>query len=535
MKRLIVFWAICLLFNFLAGAGWGRPLPDTNQTRCYNNTEEIICPEPEEDFYGQDATYLINPPSYTKLNESGNDLPDSAESWVMVRDNVTQLVWEVKTDDGSIHDKDNQYAWQNAHDVFIAELNSTSFGGHSDWRLPTIKELASITDLGRWGPAINSDYFPNTLWSNYWSSTTYAGSTAYFAWSIYFNYGLDYWGPKSESCYVRAVGGGQTGSLDHLVIDGDGTVTDTLTGLMWQQATDGTMNWEAAISHCEALSLAGYDDWRLPNKRELQSIVDYSIYKPAINTTYFPNTLSSSYWSSTTYAHLPPYGRAWVVYFGLGYGGDYDKSDSYDVRAVRGGQNQMPGHLVILSPAQASIWYVGDSMSITWETREISGNVKISISRQGAKIGTFETIEERTENDGEYNWKVTGFSSVNCVLVIEPIDDSSMGTGQGLFTVASSSTAYYVEPDGICGGRSPCESSINAAMETADPNTTIKVEQGTYNEDVGLNQSKELTLESGLDSEFNSVAGESTIRKMTIRKGSLVLSKGCLGIVGVAD
>ena len=96
-------------------------------------------------------------------------------------------------------------------------------------------------------------------------------------------------------------------------------------------------------------------------------------------------------------------------------------------------------------------------------------------------------------------------------------------------------SAYYVEPDGICGGRSPCESSINAAMESADPNTTIKVEQGTYNEDVSLNQSKELTLESGLDSEFISIAGESTIFKMTIRKGSVVLDKGCLGIVGTAD
>jgi len=95
--------------------------------------------------------------------------------------------------------------------------------------------------------------------------------------------------------------------------------------------------------------------------------------------------------------------------------------------------------------------------------------------------------------------------------------------------------AYYVEPDGICDARSPCESSINAAMESADPNTTIKIEQGNYNEDVGLDQSKDLTLESGLDSEFNSVAGKSTIWKMTIRKGSVVLNKGCLGIMGMAD
>ena len=108
-------------------------------------------------------------------------------------------------------------------------------------------------------------------------------------------------------------------------------------------------------------------------------------------------------------------------------------------------------------------------------------------------------------------------------------------TSEASKTRGSMPPAYYVAPDGICDARSPCESSINAAMESADPNTTIKVEQGNYNEDVGLDQSKDLTLESGLDSEFNSVAGKSTIWKMTIRKGSVVLNKGCLGIMGMAD
>jgi len=56
----------------------------------------------------------------------------------MVWDNVTGLIWEVKTDDGSVHDKDNKYNWDDAQNVFIAELNSTSFGGYSDWRVPSI-------------------------------------------------------------------------------------------------------------------------------------------------------------------------------------------------------------------------------------------------------------------------------------------------------------------------------------------------------------------------------------------------------------
>ena len=72
-------------------------VPDTGQTKCYNKTDVITCPSPGQPFYGQDANYTINPMSYTKLDGSGNALPDSAPSWVMVRDNVTGLIWEMKT------------------------------------------------------------------------------------------------------------------------------------------------------------------------------------------------------------------------------------------------------------------------------------------------------------------------------------------------------------------------------------------------------------------------------------------------------
>ena len=102
------------------------PIPDTGQTKCYNNTQEIFCPLPGQPFYGQDAQYPCNPQSYTKLDANGNDLPNSATEWIMVQDNVTGLIWENKTDDGSIHDKDNIYNWNDAQSVFIATLNSMS-------------------------------------------------------------------------------------------------------------------------------------------------------------------------------------------------------------------------------------------------------------------------------------------------------------------------------------------------------------------------------------------------------------------------
>jgi hypothetical protein len=337
---LLIFLA-CSIYAIAA------PVPDTGQTTSYTDT------------FGEDSDYLINPPSYTKLDADGNDLPDTATSWTMVRDNVTGLIWEVKTDDGSVHDKDNTYTWYDSNpdtnggdagtpgngtdtEDFINALNSSNYGGHSDWRLPTMEELLSIIDYGIYNPAINGSYFPNRMSSRYWSSTTLVDSSnraryVNFIYGYGSAYGIDNYSDKSYSHYIRAVRGGQTGSFDNLVGNGDGTVTDTATGLMWQQDTEGLMNWEASLGYCENLSLAGFSDWRLPTAKELASILDLSKRNPAIDTDYFPNTVSFPYWSSTTRANT--YVGAWIV--GFGDGGVYDlkKSDSYYVRAVRAGQS----------------------------------------------------------------------------------------------------------------------------------------------------------------------------------------------------
>jgi len=137
-----------------------QEIPDTGQTKCYDNSQEIPCPQPGEPFYGQDAQYSINPQSYIKLDANDNDLPDSATEWSMVRDNVTGLIWENKTADGSIHDKNNTYNWGDAQNVFIANLNASKFGGFSDWRLPEVKELSFIVNSDIYNPSINTTYYP---------------------------------------------------------------------------------------------------------------------------------------------------------------------------------------------------------------------------------------------------------------------------------------------------------------------------------------------------------------------------------------
>ncbi len=342
-------------------------VPDTGQTTCYNTAGDVIPCSTDENapFYGQDAHYSIYPPSYTKLDSNGNDLSDNATDWVMVRDNVTGLIWEVKTDggDGSVHDKYNTYTWYDSNSAtnggyagtpgdgtdtedFIQNLNDNNFGGFSDWRLPNVKELKSIVDNGRDRPTVNGDYFKNTTTSQYWSSTTVARNNE-FVWPVYFGIGLVLDSSrKNNACYVRAVRGGQ--QTPSFTDNNDGTITDHNTGLIWMQATadtdgdgdldlDDRLNWENALSYCEALIFAEQSDWRLPTVKELQSIVDYNHYTPAIDTAYFPNTMSYFYWSSTTYV-VDTGVTACRVDFSHGSVSQYSRFFDKYVRAVRGGQ-----------------------------------------------------------------------------------------------------------------------------------------------------------------------------------------------------
>lgn len=116
--------------------------------------------------------------------------------------------------------------------------------------------------------------------------------------------------------------------------NGNGTITDNTTRLTWQKQDDGVpKTWEQALSYC-GLSLGGLTNWRLPNVKELSSIVDDTRYGPAINTAYFSNTKSSYYWSSTSDAYSSPT-FAWRVNFNTGDVDGYYKTDLYYVRCVR--------------------------------------------------------------------------------------------------------------------------------------------------------------------------------------------------------
>jgi hypothetical protein len=171
-KKVLIACAVCVVFMVAPAWAQTRIILDTG------DPDERVC----------------NPKSYTDL---GNGV---------IRDNVTGLEWQKATAPGyGSGDYPDEYTYQQALD-YCAVL---TLGGRSDWRLPSIEELSTLVDSGipYPGPTINTHYFPDTVASNYWSSTTDAYGTDY-AWSVYFNYGGVRYHIKSNYYYVRAVRGG---------------------------------------------------------------------------------------------------------------------------------------------------------------------------------------------------------------------------------------------------------------------------------------------------------------------------------------
>jgi formylglycine-generating enzyme required for sulfatase activity len=157
----------------------------------------------------------------------------------------------------------------------------------------------------------------------------------------------------------------------------DGTVTDKVTGLTWQQIDGGEMTWEDALSYSDTLTLGGYHDWNLPSSRQLYGLVDLSTLNPAMNTHYFPNTGAEYWWTKTPRADDPS--RVWVVNAGGGIG-PHPVSETISaggtrkihVRCVRG-DTVAPRIFInnldstITDSATNLSWQQVDSGNMTWE------------------------------------------------------------------------------------------------------------------------------------------------------------------------
>ena len=280
-----------------------RQLPDTGQTLVATTA------------FGEDSDYTINPPSFAD-NGDGT-----------ITDNVTGLMWQ-KTDNG-------ESTWDNA----VARAASVATGGYTDWRLPTPSELFSLMNHNNGNPAaIDLKYFPSNPAgaAEYWWSSDLYGTDATHVWSVNSGGGL---GPKPKSetisaggtlrYHARYVRGAKPTNGHNYVNNGDGTVTDSDTGLMWAQVPGPAVNWTSALTYAENLTLAGFSDWRLPNIKELQSLTDYTLATATtaasavapVNRVLFPaaTTPATAYWSSTvlrgTGAAAPT--SAWLEEFGV--------------------------------------------------------------------------------------------------------------------------------------------------------------------------------------------------------------------------
>ncbi|WP_343032206.1 DUF1566 domain-containing protein [Allochromatium palmeri] len=310
---------------------------DTGQSACYADSgDAIACPAQGRTFSGQDAQHQGNTPNFA----------DNGDGTIL--DRVTGLIWQQSTDtngDGLLNVADKL-----SYTQALSYCEDLSLAGQDDWRLPDIKTLYSLidfrgrdpsgyeeTDTSGLIPFIDTTYFDfaygdtsageRIIDAQYASSTLYVGGDLLFG--VNFadgrikGYGLSLFG-REKTFPVLCVRGHEAYGYNDFVDHGDGTISDRATGLMWARDDSGSdvpsgLNWEQALAWVESQNTArylGYSDWRLPNVKELQGLVDYSrspettasaAIDPRFNATAIINEAGQTdfpfYWSSTTHAN----------------------------------------------------------------------------------------------------------------------------------------------------------------------------------------------------------------------------------------
>jgi arylsulfatase A-like enzyme len=332
--RLILSVTLALWVN--AALPGGYPVVDTGQLGSYDERGDMVAPERGEALYGQDGQYAGAQPSY-RDNGDGT-----------VSDLVTGLMWT--------QDPGEKMTLSEASE----NAKKCNTGGHSDWRLPTIKELYSLiqlngidpdprsTDTSGLKPFIDTNFFnfqygreergERIIDSQYASSTQYVSTTMggnETMFGVNFADGRIKGYPiKSRrgegKYYVLYVRENPDYGINQFKDNGNDTITDEATGLTWMKADSGKgMDWPTALEYAEGLEFAGHSDWRLPNAKELQSIIGYTrspdttgsaAIDPIFDATEIKNEGGKKdfahYWTSST--HIGARGSETAVYFAFG-------------------------------------------------------------------------------------------------------------------------------------------------------------------------------------------------------------------------
>ena len=322
------------------------PLADSGVTSCYTGSAEQVCAELDALYDGQDAQFgwdaaTQSTPRFTKITDTVN--------YPVVQDNVTGLMWQGCTvgltgNSCNSSSSGEQLTWVQA----VARCDDLEWAGYDDWHLPDVYELVSILDLSETQPAV-ADMFPATsATGTYWTATSH-GITPDVRWETSFSYGTVYTPSNNDTSartFARCVRGGPSARPSTRyrlsAVEGESLVNDDVTGLMWPGcqvvastpgipecaggSTSTGIDWQTALAFCQSLEWGGETDWRLPNMKELHSIVDYREYNPTVNSDVFANISSTRFWTSTTRSGVATH--AWYVNMLTGWVGTLQKTET---------------------------------------------------------------------------------------------------------------------------------------------------------------------------------------------------------------
>lgn len=312
----------------------GYKIRHTGVNLFYDTLSVISVPDNSSVFYYQDALFFGQQTKFID-NKDGT-----------ITDKLTGLMWQRKLTSKLTIEEANS---------FLKQLNN---GKYNDWRIPNVKELFSLIDYsGRvFGDKfiqmfIDTNFFEQPIGNTIigereidaqtWTSTECKSLTMGRDVS---RYGVNFvdgrikaypiinpFTRKPNRLHFRFVRGNSNYGLNDFSDNGDGTITDQATGLMWQKNdSEIPLDWKSALEYAKNLKLSNYSDWRLPNVKELQSLVNYDnnvdvSRKPSISSVFQcskreePNGVLNYpyYWSSTTLLDGPkPGNQAAYVCFG---------------------------------------------------------------------------------------------------------------------------------------------------------------------------------------------------------------------------
>ncbi len=240
-----------------------------------------------------------------------------------VLDNVTGLLWQREPAPNLL-----------GRSEAVSYCDTLTWGGRSDWRLPTRMELFSLVDYGQSDPAIDSAAFPSSPSDEFWAASARPDDNTWFVsfrdgTAFVFGAGASYVRCVAEGTPQRAIP-----ASGHFFETTDDTVMDHATGLEWQRGSSPSAQSQVdSISYCDSLSLSGKTDWRLPTVVELSSLMPArKDEQPLIDLTVFPDTQTSAYWSASPVAASS---LGWYVSFDAGYTNTVPVGDSGWARCVR--------------------------------------------------------------------------------------------------------------------------------------------------------------------------------------------------------